>query len=192
MAVPEQIEALRTGSIDLGVLRLPVHDELIETRFIYEEPLIVALPQDHPLARERGAIRLSQLSTEAFVTYQPRRGFNYHVDLLALCRLAGFIPEVRHEAPTTESVIGIVACGEGVALVPASGHRLKMQGATFRQLIVTGAHPPTPKVDFGLAWHRDQTSKLTQEFVRLATADAIILSTGLADDGHDISDLAPN
>lgn len=169
LAVLDQIEALRTGAIDLGVLRLPVHDELIETRFVYEEPLIVALPDNHPLAGSGSTVRLSQLAGNAFVTYQPRRGFNYHLDLLALCRLAGFSPDIRHEAATTEAVIGIVACGEGVALVPASANRLRMRGVEFRRLTVKGAKPQTPKVDFGLAWHRERPSQLIREFVRLAT-----------------------
>ena len=168
MPVLDQIEALREGVIDLGILRLPVHDELIETRFLHTEPLIVALPQDHAASGGGATLDLRALATSRFVTYQPRRGFDYHSDLLALCHRAGFVPGVMHEAATTEAVIGIVACGEGIAVVPASAQRLHMDGVVFRSLAVADdAAPPT--VSFAMAWHRGRPSELTEEFVRVAT-----------------------
>lgn len=169
MPVPDQIEALRAGEIDVGILRTPVHDELIETQFVHREPLIVAMPDDHLMAGGSGAIDLGQLASNRFVTYRQRRGFNYHVDLLALCHLAGFAPVIAHEATTTEAVVGIVACGEGVAVVPSSAARLHMHGVTFREL--TGAPGrKRPMVEFALAWHRDRRSQVTEEFVRVARA----------------------
>ncbi|WP_150113452.1 LysR family transcriptional regulator [Sphingomonas paucimobilis] len=92
MSVLHQIEALRLGEIDVGTVRLPIFDELIETRFVHSEPLIVALPVGHPLLSDSGAIGIDALRASPFVAYQPTRGFNVHADLQALCRLAGFDP----------------------------------------------------------------------------------------------------
>lgn len=170
MSVLHQIEALRSGEIDVGIVRLPIFDELIETRFVYSESLIVALPLGHPLLVNSGAIGIDALDSSGFVAYEPTRGFNVHADLQALCRLAGFDPTITHEAPTTEAVIGIVACGEGVAIVPASAERLRMRGVAFRPLQPPPQAPGLADVRFGLAWRHKQASATTMQFVETVTA----------------------
>lgn len=174
MSVLHQIDALRNGEIDIGILRLPAYDELIESRFVHREPLIVALPSGDPLLAHSGAISVAQLAQSRFVTYQAARGFNIHADLLALCRLADFNPVIAHEAPTTEAVIGIVACGEGVAIVPASAERLRMHGVAFRPLDLSGIPARLGSVEFGIAWRKEQPPAVVFEFIdRVAPSSAI-------------------
>lgn len=168
MPVLNQIDALRNGEIDIGVLRLPVFDELIETQFVREEPLMVALPTGHKLLATSGAISISALRDDRFVTYEPTRGFGFHADLLALCRFANFLPELAHQAPTTEAVIGIVGCAEGVAVVPASAERLRIHGVAFRALEALDAPDDLIRVRFGLAWRKRQLSPSAAKLVALA------------------------
>lgn len=182
MSVLHQIEALRSGEIDVGIVRLPIFDELIETRFVHSEPLIVALPIGHPLLAHSGAVEIEALQASRFVAYQPTRGYNVHADLHALCLLAGFDPTIAHEAPTTEAVIGIVACGEGVAIVPASAERLRMRGVAFRTLQPPVRAPHLADVRFGLAWARKKASATTMQFVEMVTA--ALPAMGMRD-GHD-------
>lgn len=165
MPVLNQIEALRDGTIDIGILRLPVFDELIATRFVYAEPLVVALPGGHPLLADSGAVAVDQLAPSPFVAYEPTRGFNFHSDLLALCSLASFAPDIVHLAPTTEAVVGIVACGEGVAILPASAERLRMRGCSFRPLNVKNVPVHLSQVRFGVAWRKGQESAVTLRFL---------------------------
>lgn len=171
MAVSRQIEALRTGDIDIGILRTPVDDELIETRFVYREQLVVALPADHPLLAESRPINIGELAQDRFVAYEPSRGFNYHADLHALCRLRDFEPNIAHEAATTEAVVGIVACGEGVAVLPASAERLRMHGVAFRPLATEGLPQRLVTVEFALAWLREAPSRAALEFVERVAAE---------------------
>jgi len=172
MPVLSQIEAVRSGEIDIGVVRLPVFDEVLATRFIYAEPLIVALPTGHPLLVDSGAVSIDRLVNFPFVTYEPTRGFNFHADLLALCRLANFSPYLAHLAPTTEAVVGIVACGEGVAVLPASAERLRMRGVSFRTLAAPMAPPRLTRVRFGLAWHEERETATTRQFIDHASTMA--------------------
>jgi DNA-binding transcriptional LysR family regulator len=165
MPVIEQIEALREGRIDVGLIREPILDELLATQTVYSEPLALALPADHPLCATTGAIAIRRLAASRFVTYEPRRGFSYHADLSALCRIAGFDPIIAHEAASTEAVVGIVACGEGVAVVPASAERLRMHGVRFRPLEVSVPPQPFETVTFGLAWNKVSASSVAQEFI---------------------------
>lgn len=172
MPVLSQIDALRAGEIDIGVLRLPIFDEMIETAYVHSEPLVVALPEGHRLLSESGPVTIGDLRSSRFVTYEPTRGFNFHSDLLALCRLAGFSPDIAHQAPTTEAVVGIVACGEGVALLPAPAERLRMRSVAFRPLDIKGTPIHLRKVRFGLAWCREGASATAQRFIDLVTGSS--------------------
>lgn len=169
MAVLQQIEALRAGHIDVGIVRLPVHDEMLETLPLHSETLVVAIPAKHALLAAVGPVKVRNLAGEPFITYEPRRGFNYHADLLALCRLAGFDPAIAHEAATTESIIGMVASGEGVAIVPESAKRLRFDGVDFRPVDVKGIPLRLRAVQFALAWRREDVSPVALEFVTHAT-----------------------
>lgn len=173
MPVLSQIDALREGTIDIGILRLPVFDELIATRFVYAEPLVVALPAGHELLADSSAITIDQLAGSPFVTYEPTRGFNFHSDLLALCNLANFAPNIVHLAPTTEAVVGIVACGEGVAILPASAERLRMRGVAFRPLSIRGVAPSLRSVKFGLAWRSGFETAVVSRFLEHAAQEIL-------------------
>lgn len=165
MPVLSQIDALRSGEIDIGLLRLPIFDEIIETAYVYSEPLVVALPDGHPILTDSGPVAIGDLQSSRFITYEPTRGFNFHSDLLTLCRLAGFSPEIVHQVPTTEAVVGIVACGEGVALLPASAERLRMKGVSFRPLDVEGTPKHLREVRFGLAWPKNAAAATARQFI---------------------------
>jgi LysR family transcriptional regulator, benzoate and cis,cis-muconate-responsive activator of ben and cat genes len=165
MPVITQVEALRAGEIDVGVLRLPVYDELISTHLVHHEDLVVALPADHPLARVRKVL-LEDLAGCSFVTYRRSRGLSFHSDLIALCRAAGFEPRIEQEASSTEGIVGVVACSGAVAIVPATARRLDVDGVCYRPL----APPPGTAansviVDFAIAWLTDNPSPTTAGFV---------------------------
>ena len=170
MPVLRQIEALRENWIDVGIVRLPVHDEMLQTMLLHRESLIVALPAaagDDEADAQR-PIGMAALSGRKFVTYSPSRGFNYNADLRALCRLAGFEPEIVQEGMTTEAVLGMVACGEGVAVLPADAMRLHIQDVVFRPLDVAGIPESLASVEFALAWNPASLSPAARELVEHA------------------------
>ena len=84
-----------------------------------------------------------------------------------MCRLAGFNPDIAHQVPTTEAVVGIVACGEGVAILPSSAERLRMKGVSFRPLDMRRIPDYLRDVRFGLAWCKDSASATALRFVEL-------------------------
>jgi DNA-binding transcriptional LysR family regulator len=169
MPVIHHIDAIHDGTIDIGIVTLPMDDEVIATQLILTEPLGLALPEGHPMLHSRRkAITIPELAKEPFIVYQPARGYHQQADLIALCRLAGFHPRIAHAAPTTEAVIGAVACGEGVALVSASAQRLQMRGVAFRPLNIGKAPKHLRSTHFALAWHNKRLSPAAREFLRRA------------------------
>jgi DNA-binding transcriptional LysR family regulator len=76
-----------------------------------------------------------------------------------------------HQAPTTEAVVGIVACGEGVAILPASAERLRMRGVSFRPLNLGSAPEALGSVRFGLAWRRGMETPIIRRFLEHVESD---------------------
>ena len=129
---------------------------------LLQEPMIAALPNDHPAAgRGRGKpLALKKLADDPFVLIGPP-GTGLHDETVAACRDAGFSPRVAQLAPRITSTLGLIAAGLGVALVPESLQRVKLNGVAYRRL----AGAAQPKAFLGLALRKDNASPVLREFV---------------------------
>jgi DNA-binding transcriptional LysR family regulator len=139
---PEQIVArLRAGELDLALVFefLGARERLgpgVRRTELLEDPLHVALPQDHPLAT-RSRLRLSDLRDEAWVQTSASSPCARYV--VRSCHAAGFEPAVSFESDDYETVQGLVAAGVGVALIPQLALSSVRPGITVRTL-----HPRSP------------------------------------------------
>ena len=111
-----------------------------DTRFHREEllgdVLDVVLPSDHALAG-RSRIDLAELAAEGWVA--PPVGWSCDEVFLAGCRSAGFSPKVSHRAGDWQAVMGLVAGGLGISLVPRLAHTAPPAGVVIIPL--TGVPP---------------------------------------------------
>jgi DNA-binding transcriptional LysR family regulator len=105
----------------------------VDWRPLMVEPLRLATHRDHPLAVE-GAITLSRASAEKFVTLRTAYRLRRLTD--ALCQAAGFEPEVAFEGDDVPTLLGLVAAGLGVAIVP-SHHTDVIERPSVRYLELT-------------------------------------------------------
>jgi DNA-binding transcriptional LysR family regulator len=154
LLTPDQVDALISGELDVGILRPPVRDPRLDVRTLRTEQLIAALPASHRLAQRR-RLRLDELSDEAFVSY-PSHGRSVVRDVVTdACRRAGFVPRVAEEVAETSTIVSFVAAGLGVALVPATVAHLRVTGVRYRPLAGT---PPT--VDLAVAVRAENASPL--------------------------------
>ena len=142
----DQLTAIRHDRLDAGFVRAPrrVPDDMVVTPLL-REPIGVALPDDHPLAGE-DRIDLGDLAAEPFVLL-PRQAEPDSFDLLmAACAAAGFSPRAAQTAPTTPTVLGLVASGLGVAFIAASVMANSARtGVAFVEL-----RPPAPELTTAL------------------------------------------
>lgn len=130
-----QLQALRNAEIDLGFIRLGVKDEPSETIACIDDPYCLAIPVNHPLAQSRGPIELSKVAHEYFVGFASHHQSDYFDQTVALCVEAGFRPDIRHSAGQFAGVLSMVACGLGVAIVPASCFESSTQAIIQRRLV---------------------------------------------------------
>ena len=163
---PELIERLRNEQMDVAFLRTPIaepRDLVINPLLV--EPMVVALPSGHVLARSDGdgVLSLKDLVGETFIVYARQHGPAIYEETMAACLRAGFSPRLGQEAPRITSALGLVAAGLGISVVPASMQRMNMDGVAYRRL--KGA--AQPKAVLTLASRRDEPSPVVRNFVSL-------------------------
>jgi LysR family transcriptional activator of glutamate synthase operon len=108
--------ALNGGEADLEIGTIRRRDPAWLTRRLAVEPLRLALPRDHRLARQE-RFHLAEVSEEPFISLRPTSALRDLSD--ELCERAGFQPAVVFEGDDLSAVRAFVAAGLGVAILPA-------------------------------------------------------------------------
>lgn len=104
---------------DIVFLRKPAPIGLgLNSLHILDEPLIVAMPNNHPLAGVNTPIQLLGLEPYDFVLYRRLAGQDLFDNILASCYQAGFSPNIVQEAPRLTSSLNLIAAGIGLSIVP--------------------------------------------------------------------------
>lgn len=158
------VTALHNGGVDVCFLYLPFADERLATRTVEREPLIAVLPADHRLAAGPRAapLAVSALRDEPFVLPARHRMPGLNARVLEACRRAGFEPlAVQKDVWLIQTMLGLVAAGLGVALVPGSVRNLRRAGVSFRRL------DTAIDVELGAFWRADDRSPTLRNFVAL-------------------------
>ena len=150
------------GSLDLGFVRLPVTQPGVESRVIFKEELICALPADHPLAKCK-RIQVEALAAEPFVSFPPNCGSTLRDAAQRLCESAGFNPRVVQDAPDSYTILALVAAGVGVTLTLTSCQHIQQNGLVYRPLV-----KPGPVLQAALAWRSDNPSAALQAVLAVA------------------------
>lgn len=129
---PGQVQALLAGELDVGFLRPPV-DRRLDVRIVWEEPLVVALPTGHPLAGET-RIEAAELADQPVVIFPRDRGPGYWDQVSDVFRAVGVPLAPVAEADHTTTMLGLVALGMGVTVVPDSARVLRLAGVCYLPL----------------------------------------------------------
>jgi DNA-binding transcriptional LysR family regulator len=137
----EQISALKEGRIDIGFGRVRFEDDEVRRIILREEPLMAALPIDHPLEKQTGPVSLEQLAEERLILYPraPRPG--YADQVIALFHDRGLEPRIAHEARELQIAVGLVAAEEGVCIVPVSVQKSRVEGVRYKRLVGPATSP---------------------------------------------------
>ncbi len=112
---PILVESLRDLSIDLAILALPLRHKDLELFPFRTEPLFAVLPIDHPRAATE-SLALKDLRGESFVML--RDGHCFRDLSITACTHARVTPHIAFESGQFSSLLGMVAAGVGISLVP--------------------------------------------------------------------------
>ncbi|CAM4142798.1 LysR family transcriptional regulator [Serratia nematodiphila] len=133
MTTLEQTRALKEGKIDVGFGRIRHEDMHIRRIILREEPLMAALAADHPLARSEG-LTLRALQAETLIVYPQTPRPSFADQVLATFRDRALVPRKIMEVRELQVALGLVAAGEGIALVPHCLHSLKRPDVVYNAL----------------------------------------------------------
>jgi len=160
-----QVEELLRGRIDAGFLIPPLPDRaLAELDYmkVLDEPLILCAPAGLALPPGGDPVRLQDLPHLPLIIFPRESSPALHDAILSCWRAAGITPAVGQQAIQMQTIVSLVSAGMGLALVPQSVSNLMRPGVEYRALA-----DPTPRVDTGIAWRRDNPSPVLQGFLDL-------------------------
>jgi DNA-binding transcriptional LysR family regulator len=160
-----QLEALLRGEIDLALVHRVSRSPELHAELLYSDPLVLAIPADHPLATRR-RLTPADLDGRPWVVLAQSSNPGAHERLIAACAKAGFVPTLSSEASDLNSSLALVEAGVGLALVPTSASRPATSAVVFR----------TPSW-LGMSWPVFLVRRSTDESVLSARLAAVLRRT---------------
>jgi len=140
---------LRAGQLDAAVLALPLHEDWLETQFLFEEPFMLAVPGDHELASHKN-LQLSELVDQNLLLLE--EGHCLRDQALEVCSLAGAGEKEGFRATSLETLRQMVAAGVGMTLLPMLAVKPPVPNSESIQLLSFKDPPPTRRL--AMAWRR--------------------------------------
>ena len=134
-------ESVAAGRLHCGLIRVPVaRPPGLEFEALLREPVVVAVPRDHALARRKPArsaapVALADLRDDGFILVRRPGAPGLYANLLALCEEQGLQPRIAAEVGRMGTSLNLVAAGAGVSVVPASMQGQHSQAIAYLPLL---------------------------------------------------------
>jgi|SRR6185312_13214565 len=162
----QMLEKLAAGDIDVGILALPVELDGLEARELYAEAFMVAVPDQHPLAR-KASVRVDDLKGETLLLLED--GHCLRDQALEVCNRIGLHEKQDFRATSLETLRQMVATGAGVTLLP----ELAVSGAygNARGVAIRPFTRPAPVRHVGAIWRKTSARRAAIEALCKILAD---------------------
>ncbi len=146
-----QISEIARKELDAGFARPPhKYPSGVRGFEIYRQPLVLALPREHPLARHKD-ISPAMLARETFVKTTPELDIGFSGLTEAIARIGKFTPRVVKRDGDFIAVLGYVALGYGIAVVPELMKTMDGADVVFRNI----AANPVPQTSIAFVYSSD-------------------------------------
>jgi DNA-binding transcriptional LysR family regulator len=167
----ELLPRLLSGRIDVALLRPPERrDPRIRLHTLLSESTVVALPADHPLTA-RDSLTVDDLAeAPLIVPDRPSRPHSHDLTI-RLLHEAGHAARIAQVAEEKHTILGLVAAGLGLAVVPRWSALGRTAGVAFRPLLTRDGQP-IRRLHLAAAWAADVRDPLRDRF--LACLDAAL------------------
>jgi DNA-binding transcriptional LysR family regulator len=156
--------ALIDRRVHVVFTRAGIDDAEIVNVSLLREQMVVALPEDNPLAHA-DTLTLADLAQQPFII--PKSSVDDHVR--NICAKAGFHPIIVQEPEDLHTSLSLVAAGLGLALVPDSARNAPRAGVVYRTI-----REQVLYTDFMLSYRRDNADTLLQTFRALVKQKALL------------------
>ena len=141
------LSMLSKGSLDAGVLALPIDGEGLSIEILFDEPFVMAVPNNHPLA-EKSEIVMADLTHTELLLLEDGHCLRDHA--LEVCAMAGARERVDFHATSMETLRQMVAAEVGVTLMPLMA--VKPPIARTANVTIRPFADPVPGRTLALVW----------------------------------------
>jgi DNA-binding transcriptional LysR family regulator len=146
MVTLEQIRAILAKDLDFGFALAPQrYPSGLQGFVAYRQPMVLALPGDHPLARQK-RIEPVSLKGESFINTGPEVDVGFLKQTDAIGTLGSFTPKVARRVKDMITVLSYVSAGQGVAVVSQAFRSLELPNVVYREF--ASATPPVSQTAF--------------------------------------------
>lgn len=154
-----QKEDLAAERIDVGFIvgSYPARETV--STVVAEQRLVAILPARHKLA-SRAEISIQELSNEPFIQGTKTEWRSLNDAVIAFCSSYGFLPTVIQEAPTRDSIFGLVAAGLGVTIYTEIAYYVPRPEIAIVNIVE--AESP---LQISAIWQRWRLSEAAKKFV---------------------------
>lgn len=176
MNAAEQAIALRKGTIDAGFIGFAEEADgarLPKIR-VGSARFMAVLPKKHAQAK-RKRVDLKMLERDSFLAIAREAFPSAHLEMIAACERAGFKPRVAQTLDRGHTLIGLVASGCGVSILPEPLKSLPHEGVVFREI------DQNLERDLFLAYSPKKHGALLEAFVQSCAGP--VVKSGPARDG---------
>jgi DNA-binding transcriptional LysR family regulator len=128
-----QVDAIRSGRVDIGfVSAIPAASD-VEVACVAEETSMLVIPVDHPLSRKRRIAR-RDLNGVRWILLTEGLSAQKNERFVAACAKAGFTPEVVRTVTEPVTLLALVESGLGVGLIRESARNYAPRSLLFAEL----------------------------------------------------------
>jgi DNA-binding transcriptional LysR family regulator len=154
----DQIDVLHDGRVDVSIVRLPIDQQGLSVRRLFDEPRVVMLPADHRLAGKQ-SVQIGDLADDHLL--QDPDAVPEWRDIAVELREGRARPVPSFHS--IEEKLEHVAAGRGVSVIPLSAAKFYTRPDVV----------PVPVEDIALnhvclAWTASRRSRIINDFVEIA------------------------
>ncbi len=139
------LRMLAACEIDLAIASLPIDDARFDTRTLFTEELLLALPPRHPLAA-KARLALADVEAEKFILL--KEGHCLGDQVLNFCQRRDVQPAVSLRSAQIETIQALVRSGLGISLIP----RMAVREADPSAPLYRRLDQPRPERAIVLVW----------------------------------------
>ncbi|MFB0713921.1 LysR substrate-binding domain-containing protein [Buttiauxella noackiae] len=157
------VREVKKGTMDAAFIGLHTDVQGLAFEKLLDDPLVVALPTGHKLAHKR-LISFDSLRDEPIFWFERRLNPGFYDYCQAFFHKIDFRPHIIPEPQDHHIMLGLIAEGKGIALVPSSLQCITRQGVIFRKLKEETHHLT---MGIGVVWSKQNPSPVLQAFLEL-------------------------
>lgn len=143
------LHMLAQGQLDTALLALPVPWDQLTTRKLFDEPFVLAVNEDHPLAA-RETVTMDDLRDQELLLLED--GHCLRDQALEVCQLAGAHEKLDFHASSMETLRQMVAANTGVTLMPTLA--VKPPVAHTENVVIRPFEQPGPRRTIAMVWRK--------------------------------------